>query len=186
MNAIIDRLSVPGGPGITGNLLDAEGFPRADIDIQAVRSDRRRLAELRNDHKDITKRIEQNLEVLHSAGVGQKSAPSLGVTSSSLHDFVAMEVDPIGKVPFAMIDEITDASPASDDGLQLGDQIVKFGSVELGDQLLSRLAAEAQLNLGHPVHVMLMRNGSIINLTVTPRQWQGRGLLGCHFRILQR
>ncbi|XP_048424045.1 26S proteasome non-ATPase regulatory subunit 9-like [Pyrus x bretschneideri] len=52
MNAIIELLTQPGGPGISGDLLDSEGFPREDIDIPAVRAERRRLAELRNDHKD--------------------------------------------------------------------------------------------------------------------------------------
>lgn len=44
MNSIIDRLCQPGGPGISGNLVDSEGFPRSDIDIPAVRADRQRLS----------------------------------------------------------------------------------------------------------------------------------------------
>jgi len=80
--------------------------------------------------------------------------------------------------PFAMVDEITEESPAAEDGLQLGDQIVKFGNVEYGDNLLPRLASEAQMNHGHPVPMVVMRQGTSINLTVTPRTWQGRGLLG--------
>ena len=46
MNAIIQRLSQLGGPGIIGNLLDPEGFPRSDIDIPVVRAERRRPTEL--------------------------------------------------------------------------------------------------------------------------------------------
>ncbi|RZR71749.1 hypothetical protein BHM03_00007060 [Ensete ventricosum] len=44
MNAIIESLCGPGGPGISGNLVDSEGFPGVDIDIPAVRSQRRRLS----------------------------------------------------------------------------------------------------------------------------------------------
>lgn len=44
MNSIIDRLCQPGGPGISGNLVDSEGFPRSDIDIPSVRADRQRLS----------------------------------------------------------------------------------------------------------------------------------------------
>ncbi|KAG0593219.1 hypothetical protein KC19_1G312700 [Ceratodon purpureus] len=44
MDAIIARLTRPGGPGLQGNLVDAQGFPRADLDIPAVRSDRQRLS----------------------------------------------------------------------------------------------------------------------------------------------
>lgn len=200
MNAVIERLTQPGGPGISGNLLDSEGFPRHDIDIPTVRAERRRLAELRNDHKEITEILNENIQVLHSARLAPKSsslrdsddqsasvvnvvasASSTNVHSDSTNP---MDVDVIVRVPFALVDEIADASPAGEDGLQLGDQIVKFGNVEIGDNLLQRLASEAQTNQGHGIPVILVRQGAQVNLTVTPRTWQGRGLLGCHFRIL--
>lgn len=71
MNSIVERLCNPGGPGLSGNLIDSEvlylrphssqlftetsgcfdlfaylwqGFPREDIDIPVVRAERRRLA----------------------------------------------------------------------------------------------------------------------------------------------
>lgn len=81
-------------------------------------------------------------------------------------------------IPFAMVDEITESSPAAEDGLQLGDQVVKFGNVEGGDNLLPRLAAEAQANQGQAVSVGVIRQGAKLDLSVTPRVWQGRGLLG--------
>ncbi|XP_022750254.1 26S proteasome non-ATPase regulatory subunit 9-like [Durio zibethinus] len=201
MNAIIEQLCQPGGPGLSGNLVDSEGFPRADIDIPVVRAQRHRLAELKNDHKEITEKINVNIQVLHSSRL--TSAPKVsGVetnqnasvvgagASASLQNLVlrdcpsANEVDMISSVPFAMVDEIADSSPAAEDGLQLGDQIVKFGNVKAGDNLLQRLASEAQVNEGHPIPVIIMRQGALVNLMVTPRAWQGRGLLGCHFRII--
>lgn len=182
MNSIIDRLSQPGGPGITGNLLDSEGFPRSDIDVTAVRADRHHLSELRNDYKEITNKINENLHVLHSARLAQKSPVSHDTlpknTSSS------MDVDANVGVPFAMVDEIADGSPSAEDGLQLGDQIVKFGNVESGDDLLQKLAAEGQSNQGHAVPLVILRQGKVTNLAVTPRPWNGRGLLGCHFQLL--
>lgn len=95
-----------------------------------------------------------------------------GVTSR------AMDVDVVTSIPFAMVDEITESSPAAEDGLQLGDQVVKFGNVEGGDNLLQRLAAEAQSNQGQAVSVGVIRQGAKVGLSVTPRIWQGRGLLG--------
>lgn len=203
MNSIIDRLWQPGGPGLTGNLVDAEGFPRADIDIPVVRAERRRLSELRNDHKEITDKIEANIQVLHSARLSttsrdpgndgglnsQNMAAGNGSLYVTLHNFLSessssMDVDVIDRMPFAMVDEITNTSPAAEDGLQLGDQIVKFGSVEAGENLQERLAVEAYSNQGRGVSVVVMRQGSLINLTVTPRIWEGRGLLGCHLRLL--
>lgn len=87
-------------------------------------------------------------------------------------------------IPFAVVDDIADASPAAEDGLQLGDQIVKFGNVEAGDDLLQRLASESQKNQGGEVPVVLMRQGAIVNVTAKPRTWQGRGLLGYDHDLL--
>uniref|UniRef100_A0A7N0U0J6 26S proteasome non-ATPase regulatory subunit 9 n=1 Tax=Kalanchoe fedtschenkoi TaxID=63787 RepID=A0A7N0U0J6_KALFE len=95
-----------------------------------------------------------------------------------------MDIDVSVKVPFALVDELTEGSPSAEDGLQLGDQIVKFGNVESGPGLLSRLASEAQTNQGREVPVVLLRQGVVLTTAVTPRTWQGRGLLGCHFQIL--
>lgn len=207
MDVIIQRLCQSGGPGLSGNLVDSEGFPRTDIDIPTVRADRRRLAELRNDHKIITEKIDQNIQVLHSArlastpssvkdsddsaGLGvQGSAVNIGSSSSLGNHTVtaassaAMDVDVVFSRPFAVIDEITEASPAAEDGLQLGDQVVRFGNVQSGENLLQRLAAEAQSNQGCAVSMTVMRQGAMTNVQVTPRVWQGRGLLGCNFRIL--
>lgn len=199
MNSIIDRLTQPGAPGLSGNLVDSEGFPRSDIDIPVVRADRIKLAQLRNDYKVITEKISQTIEVLHSAKLTPASThrgtgiigTSQGISASNVSEVAisersvsAMDVDVIGGRPFAMVDEISEASPAEEDGLQLGDQIVKFGNVEFGDALLPKLAAEAQTNRGQAVPVVVKRQGALINLSVKPREWQGRGLLGCHFSIL--
>ncbi|CAH8358733.1 unnamed protein product [Eruca vesicaria subsp. sativa] len=203
MNSIVERLCNPGGPGLSGNLVDSEGFPREDIDIPAVRAQRRRLAELRNEHSEITDKINVNIQILHSvrptskasstkdSGPEQRSLSSaVTALSASMHTSGinvtsrAMDVDVVTSIPFAMVDEITESSPAAEDGLQLGDQVVKFGSVEGGDNLLQRLAAEAQTNQGQAVSVGVIRQGAKFNLSVTPRIWQGRGLLGCHFRLL--
>lgn len=206
MDAIISRLCQPGGPGLSGNLVDSEGFPRSDIDIPVIRSERGRLTELRNDHMEITEKINQNIQVLHSAkpasslslsrdagntegSNGQRSSVTTVASPSSngisqSDSSTTMDIDANGIIPFALVDEIADASPAADDGLQLGDQVLKFGNVEGGDDLLRRLASEAQINQGRPIPVVVMRHGTPVNLTVTPRSWQGRGLLGCHFQMM--
>ncbi|KAL0646866.1 hypothetical protein Bca4012_045157 [Brassica carinata] len=197
MNSIVERLCNPGGPGLSANLVDSEGFPREDIDIPAVRAQRRRLAvslptELRNEHSEITDKINVNIQILHS--VRRPTSRASGPQERSLSGEVASLSQTSGfsvtspamdtSIPFAMVDEITESSPAAEDGLQLGDQVVKFGNVEGGDNLLPRLAAEAQANQGQAVSVGVIRQGAKLDLSVTPRVWQGRGLLGCHFRLV--
>uniref|UniRef100_A0A7N0TVI0 26S proteasome non-ATPase regulatory subunit 9 n=1 Tax=Kalanchoe fedtschenkoi TaxID=63787 RepID=A0A7N0TVI0_KALFE len=81
-----------------------------------------------------------------------------------------MDIDVSAKVPFALVDELTKGSPSTEDGLQLRDQIVKFGNVE-------------STNQDHKVPVVLLRQGAVLTTAVTPRTWQGRGLLGCYFQI---
>lgn len=108
-----------------------------------------------------------------SVGMSSSFSNPIGGGASS-----AMDVDFSVSRPFAMVDEITEASPAAEDGLQLGDQIVKFGNVERGENLLQQLAAEVQQKQGEAVSLVVMRQGALINLTVTPRTWSGRGLLG--------
>ncbi|GAB4832692.1 hypothetical protein Ancab_006708 [Ancistrocladus abbreviatus] len=199
MNSIIERLCQPGGPGLSGNLLDSEGFPRADIDIPAVRADRHRLAELKSDHKGLSEKISQNIELLHAAKPPPRSPfpadsgnqdSTFDATSPSAgqnllrNDPIALNTSVEVNIPFAMVDEIAEGSPAAEDGLQLGDQILKFSDVGSGDNLLARLASEVQTNQGCAIPLIVIRQGAQLSLSVTPRTWPGRGLLGCHFRIL--
>ncbi|KAL8171207.1 hypothetical protein V2J09_023011 [Rumex salicifolius] len=178
MNSIIDRLcNQPAAPGLEGNLVDSEGFPRSDIDIQSVRADRRRLSVLKNDHKNLTESINHNIELLHSSKVVRKPSNLPAAEQVGLGHATG-DVDMITDIPFAMVDEIAEASPVAEDGLHLGDQILKFGTIESGDNLLSQLASEVQENQGCAIPVVLLRQGARMNLTVTPRTWSGRGSLG--------
>jgi len=209
MDAIIARLTRPGGPGLQGNLVDAEGFPRADIDIPAVRSERQRLSVLRNDHKEITDAIEKNLNILHSGGFTRRSSESDKRTEAEVvrpsaratpMDFTAASAggsthategpSPMDEdagessLPFAVFDDVTEGSPAVMDGVKLGDQVVRFGSVDGNENFLARLAREVQANEGIGIPVIVLRRGERVHLTVTPRRWPGRGLLGCHLQPL--
>lgn len=89
-----------------------------------------------------------------------------------------MEEDVVTRLPFAMIDDIADGSPAALDGLLLGDEIVKFGSVEAGGRLQERLVSEALSSEDNQVSLLIIRQGSPMNVTITPRKWHGRGLMG--------
>jgi Nas2 N_terminal domain len=69
--AINEDLTSPGpngepAAGLKDSLVDAEGFPRADIDVYAVRNKRHRLSVINTDHKAVMKQIEAELRNLHS------------------------------------------------------------------------------------------------------------------------
>lgn len=87
--------------------------------------------------------------------------------------------------PFAVIDELTPGSPAATAGLQLGDQLCSFAGVSKAvPSTLQAVAAALAANEGRPVEAVVLRQGAPLALQLTPQQWGGRGLLGCHLRPL--
>ena len=70
IQAIADELtSGHNAPGLKGPLVDAEGFPRADIDVYRVRHQRHNFACLQTDHKTTMAAIEQLLPKYVNAGI---------------------------------------------------------------------------------------------------------------------
>jgi len=70
-DAIYSELTSPGAngsapAGIKEPLVDAEGYPRGDIDIYRVRELRNRLSSINVDHKEIMGKIEAGLHALHA------------------------------------------------------------------------------------------------------------------------
>lgn len=91
--------------------------------------------------------------------------------------------------PFALVDEVSDASPASAAGIAVGDQMCKFGEVTWPGSgpaaaVLPQVAAALQANKGRQVEAVVLRQGRVVQLQLVPREWPGRGLLGCHLRPL--
>lgn len=221
------RLNAPGQPGMHESLIDKEGFPRADIDVHAVRLDRNAVIRLTNDHKAISQRMEQALHKLHAlaresgvtsmAGNGTTAAPAGVGGQPATHEdkkprtdaaatAAAMEVAaaalapaaaaaaatraaataaPVSLRPYAVVDEVAEGSPAAAAGIQLGDQLCRFGAaVAGGGDELQRVAQELAAHEGQPVQTVFLRAGQQVELTLTPQRWSGRGLLGCHLRPL--
>lgn len=181
------------GAGLHNQLIDKEGFPRADIDVSAVRADRHKVAVLTNDHKRITNQIEQLMHELHAEvrkapAVDAAQRPRTTDASSSL----AAPAQPAATVtsaaasairPFAVIDEMSASSPAEEAGLQVGDQLISFADVSAQTaNTLPSVAATLQANENREVEARLLRRGSALSVKLTPHTWGGRGLLGCHLR----
>ena len=49
---------------------------------------------------------------------------------------------------------------------------------------MQRVAAAIGENENRVVDVVVLRQGQHLTLSLTPRKWEGRGLLGCHLRPL--
>jgi 26S proteasome non-ATPase regulatory subunit 9 len=160
-----------GGVGMNGRLVDDQGFPRADIDVYAVRRARNRIICLRNDHKAVMKLIEEKLHQLHAETRLRRGAESEGVARGEERRILPMT--------FARVSQVTDGSPAASAGVKAGDRIAEFGSVTAANFTgLKNVADVVQHSVGSPVHVLLVRGGEPVSLSLTPRRWHGLGLLG--------
>lgn len=93
--------------------------------------------------------------------------------------------------PFAVIDAVASNSPAQEAGLVVGDQIVEFGSINHTNNknlmALGELLPAAASNK-ETVKITVLRQTDQLDdrirefeeLTLHPKPWEGRGLLGCH------
>uniref|UniRef100_A0A8C0YFV1 26S proteasome non-ATPase regulatory subunit 9 n=1 Tax=Cyprinus carpio carpio TaxID=630221 RepID=A0A8C0YFV1_CYPCA len=167
------------GVGMDAPLVDVEGFPRADVDLYKVRTARHNISCLQNDHKAIMVEIEEALHKLHAtARVKHKK------------DEAKMEVtEPTVSLPapFALVDAVTQGSPAFQAGLRVGDEIIEFGSINAHNfRNLRDVASVVQHSEGKSLRVGVIRSGQEVHLNLTPKQWSGRGLLGCNLVPLHR
>ena len=109
-----------------GELIDADGFPRADVDIHAVVGQRQRLARLQNDHSALMGSIETALQQLHQqqrtdtaaasdatasdgagSALGAAAAGSGGDGVDTEHEeHTAIVTAAVEEEPFAIVDEV--------------------------------------------------------------------------------
>lgn len=175
------------GANMSTSLVDGQGFPRADLDLVAVRTARVRVIELTNDRIRITDEIARVLAEVFSANGDAPATPAPninGISSTTEVSSSGTPEPPAQLLPFARVDGVAPGSPAQQAGLQREDMILAFGDLTSRSFPDSSLQPLAQLVAAHenrPLAVKIKRNDHEVNLTFTPRSgWGGRGLLGCH------
>jgi len=163
---------------MTTPLVDSEGFPRADLDIYAIRSARARIIELKNDLKNTMDEIEKALQKVYDPSLPPPPAPA----DSEMPSTPSMREEDILS-PFARVDGVAPGSPAANAGLRREDLIVKFGHLTAAafSGSLEPLADLVGRNENCELRIQVLRDGQELSLQFTPRKgWGGRGLLGCH------
>lgn len=187
--------------GIKDALVDAEGFPRSDVDIFRVREQRNRLACINTDHKALMKEIEAEMFRLHesllaksdaedkpedsgstfkssessSSGDNMKSGTPMAATASTMAAYESLS--PIGK-----ISELADNSPAKQANLKDNDHIIAFGPITIvthGNVTNAMSAIASIVKENEPITLVIDRNGKLMQLNIVPKKWEGRGILGC-------
>jgi len=182
----LDELRV----GMTGSLVDSEGFPRSDIDLYAVRNARQRINCLQNDLQSILKEIEEQLHILHGNGEDGADASNGQQNGDGPHPAEEQPVETgnaeqqaphrTSNEPFLKIDEIVVGSPAATAGLVDGDLVIQFGSIcKTNFTQMQQVAEIVQNSAGRPIRLTVLRETHAVRLSLTPKRWGGQGLLGC-------
>ena len=179
-----EYLNAPGMPGISGSLIDAEGFPIQGVDHYQIRSARQRFNVLNNDYTKLMNSIETELHAYFANGgdASDEGAQKQGA---------AVEVSLPAQErlqPFALITEVTVNSPAFAAGIKVDDRVMRFGHVTARTpgnlQALAKLVRESE---GQELRVHLLRKNALnedveSTVTIVPHKWEGAGLLGCRFQ----
>ncbi|XP_045455836.1 26S proteasome non-ATPase regulatory subunit 9-like [Melitaea cinxia] len=172
--------------GMEDPLVDADGFPRNDIDVYKVRHARHKIICLQNDHKNIMKQIEQGLVEVHSqfkstsngaTSLGQNTSYTNG--QSSTHS-VSNGHNTNNEDCFAKVGFVQEGSPADLGGLCENDKIIQFGSINASNFTdVTQLHNIVRHSVGQQIQVRVKRDRHVQNFTVVPRPWAQPGLLGC-------
>ena len=159
--------------GMDDPVVDSEGFPRNDIDVYQIRHARHKIICLRNDHKTLMSKIEEGLHKVHAVARSQTECSAVA-TAIDIVDTTDLE-------PFLRVNLVSSGSPAELAGIQVEDLILAFGSIDYRNfKSLKDIGTLVQNSRYKAINVNIKRGSSTLSLTLTPRPWAGKGLLGCN------
>ena len=159
--------------GMDDPVVDSEGYPRNDIDVYQIRHARHKIICLRNDHKALMNKIEEGLHKVHAMARNETES-STAATANDIVDTTDLE-------PFLRVNLVSPGSPAELAGIQVEDLILAFGSIDYRNfKSLKDIGTLVQNSRYKTINVNIKRGFSTLSLTLTPRPWAGKGLLGCN------
>lgn len=124
-----------------------DGFPRSDIDVPQIRTTRARIIHLKTDHKALMVKLEKAVHEQFAAGKAPEDMPRNGVRPFVNGASTASSSAPVVEPPFARVNSVVEGSPAAESGLQAGDKIVSFGTVNWQNhERLGKVAQAVQQN----------------------------------------
>lgn len=91
----------------------------------------------------------------------------------------------IVKNAFAKINFVSPGSPAEECGLRDKDDILEFGSVNISNfKDLTQIGELVKHRQNQQVALKIRRNNRVHDVTLIPKTWSGRGLLGCNIVLI--
>ncbi len=130
---VTDFLMCEGGPGLSGGLIDREGYPVEGIDIISIRVMRNRRACLQTDLNTIMAKIEKDLHAFHDfLKVNNLIQEAVKVQKPAKQEVKAPISLEFVKELGIWVGNVLENSPAKEAGFLIGDKITKVdGEVAL-------------------------------------------------------
>jgi 26S proteasome regulatory subunit N4 len=158
----------PPPPPIAPRRPAADGYPRGDVDVMAVRTLRQQVIMRRNDLAARNAELAGALEALHALGPDAlPPAPAAAAANRPAGTVPARgpaPPDTAGLAPFALVDDVSAGSPAAAAGLARGDRLLVFGAVRGVPQgglsagpSLADVAAAVRAAEGQPLALVVRR-----------------------------
>lgn len=180
---LTDFLTQPGMPGIDGSLIDKDGFPKAGLDLVAIRTARHELICTQNDHKNLMEVIEKKMtsyfEELSNSQPAEKEEEEnnnnkINIREEKPADALGEEPNNNNKKdknkeslkeekirePFAKIVSVAPGSPADEAGLKPDDAIIcfnKFLCKGSSNNPLVTLSEIVKSKIGEEIPISLVR-----------------------------
>lgn len=86
---------------------------------------------------------------------------------------------------FAKVSFVSERSPAEEAGIRKDDSIVEFGSLNADNfKELQQIADVVMHRQNQPIQLKVRRGDRTHDLTLVPKSWSGRGLLGCNIVVI--
>ena len=203
---LTDYLNQPGMPGVDGSLIDKEGFPKAGLDLVAIRTARHDLICTQNDLKNLMEKIEKKMmtyfeEINNNRKEDESNEEEKNsisnikqeaTTGACAEDQNNNKMGENIKEPFAKVISVENGSPADEAGLKADDSIINFNGILFkgaSNNPLVTLSDIVKSKIGEQIPISLVRKNKenileLVRLNIIPHTWNGRGVLGCKLQII--
>jgi 26S proteasome non-ATPase regulatory subunit 9 len=189
-----------GNVGMHEELVDRDGYPRADIDLFKVRQTRQEINCLQNDHKALMKQIEKELNkkyinMKNEEKFGEESFHQIKNNNNNNNNNNSSNGNHKHLKPFLKITHVDENSPSHEAGLKKDDLIVQFGPHRHSNTdkiTLTLIADHVQSHVNKIILLNVLRkesqndlNPQYVKIKLFPKAWSGHGVLGCKLITLE-
>lgn len=104
------------------------------------------------------------------------------ISHSPVHQTNSIET--MHSKPILIVTLVMPSSPAEHCGIQKDDEILEFGSINNDNfKELNQIIELVKHRQNQPIALKVKRNATTVDITLVPKTWSGRGLLGCNIVI---